>query len=180
MVYSTYQRQRILYHYLQGHKAPTITKLLAEEGCKSSRVGVAKFLEKFRETGCIGRRIGSGRVSKISAEIKAIVDRQMQLDDETSAIQLHAMLTEQYGLNVSRRTILRCRTSLGWTFRGSAYCQLIRDANKLKRLDWCQQHPYSEAAFKDVIFTDECTVQLESHRRFCCRKISQQPKPKPK
>ena len=137
MVYSTYQRQRILYHYLQGHKAPTIAKLLAEEGCKTSRVGVSKFLDRFQETGCIGRRIGSGHVSKISAEIKALVDRQMQLDDETSAMQLHAMLTEQHGINVSCRTILRCRTSLGWTFRGSAYCQLIREANMQKRLDWC-------------------------------------------
>ena len=129
MVYSTYQRQRILYHYLQGHKAPTITKILATEGFKASRVGVAKFLDKFRETGCIGRRIGSGRVSKISAEIKEIVDRQMQLDDETSAIQLHAILTQQYGIKVSRRT------SLGWRFRESTYCQLIREANKQKRLD---------------------------------------------
>jgi hypothetical protein len=26
------------------------------------------------------------------------------------------------GIDISLRTILRCRTALGWTFRGSAYC----------------------------------------------------------
>ena len=32
----------------------------------------------------------------------------------------------------SHSTILRNRRSLGWTFRGSAYCQMIRDVNKTK------------------------------------------------
>ena len=112
-------------------------------------------------------------------EIKAVVDRQIELDDERSVMQLHAMLTNNHDINVSLRTVLRCRTSLGWTFRGSAYCQLIRETNEVKHLEWCQRHPYSDKAFKDVIFTDECTVQLESHREFACRRISQ-PKPKPK
>ena len=53
--------------------------------------------------------------------------------------------------------------SSGWTFRGSAYCQLIRDVNKEKRLEWALQYKNDK-----VIYTDECTVQMESHRRFCC------------
>jgi len=50
--------------------------------------------------------------------------------------------------------------SLGWTFRGSAYCQLIRDVNKEKRLDFAWAH--SSDNFGNVIFTDECSVQLET------------------
>ena len=98
MVYSTYmyKRQRIVHYHLQGHKTPTIAKLLVGDECKASCVGIAKFLEKYRETECIGRRIGSGRPSKIMAEIKAVVDRQMKLDDETSVMQLHAMLTNKH------------------------------------------------------------------------------------
>ena len=61
----------------------------------------------------------------------------MRLDDETTATQLHELLTHN-GISLSLRTILRCREQLGWTFRGSAYCQLIRDVNKQKRLDWGQ------------------------------------------
>ena len=179
MVYSTYTRQRILHHYLEGHKAPTIARLLREEGVKASRVGIAKFVSKYEETGSIGRRVGSGRPSKISAEMKEVVEEEMRRDDETTAYQLHQLLTSK-GYNISLRTVLRCRTSLGWTFRGSAYCQLIRHPNKLKRLEWAINNPYSDEAFADVIFTDECTVQLESHRRFCCRKRGEPPKLKPR
>ena len=71
---------------------------------------------------------------------------------------------------------LRCHTTLDWTFRGTAYCQLIREANKGKRLQWAQEHIGD--SFKDVIRTDECTVQMESHHRFTCRKHGEAPKPK--
>ena len=50
MVFSSYKRQRILFHYLQGTKAPTIAKFLQEEKLKASRVGIAKFSRKFEET----------------------------------------------------------------------------------------------------------------------------------
>ena len=37
-----------------------------------------------------------------------------------------------------------------------------------------------ERGFSDVIWTDECTVQLETHRHFCCRKKGEAPKNKPR
>ena len=55
---------------MEGHKAPTIVRLLREEGVKVSRVRISKFLTKFEETGSIGQRMGSGRPSKIMAETK--------------------------------------------------------------------------------------------------------------
>ena len=177
MVFSTYKQQRILMYYSRGYKAPTIAKLLLEENLRASRVGISKFLKKFRETGCIQRRSGSGRPSKISAEIKEIVEEQMRADDETTATQLHHLL-QQRGYTISLHTVLRCRSVLGWTFRGSAYCQLIRDVNKQKRLAWARQ--YASDDFANVIWTDESSVQLESHRRFCCRKRGEAPKPKPR
>ena len=69
---------------------------------------------------------------------------------------------------LSLQTILRSRSKLGWIFRGSAYCQLIREANKVKRLEWAQKHLQTvlRNEFTDVVCTDECTVMLECHRRF--------------
>ena len=101
----------------------------------------------------------------------------MRRDDETTASQLHVLLTS-LGYSLDLRTILRCRTSLGWTFRGSAYCQLIRDVNKQKRLEFARDHRSDN--FANVIFTDECSVQLESHRRRCCRKQGEPAKNKPR
>ena len=98
----------------------------------------------------------------------------MQHDDETTAVQLFHLLKEK-GYSISLRTILRCRTDLGWTFRGSSYCQLIRQANKIKRLDWAKIN-----LNENVVWTDEATIQLETHRRFSCHKKGERPKNKPR
>ena len=130
MVFSLYKKQRILYLSSLGHKPPTIVRLLEKEGMVASRRGVAKFLKHYKETGIIGRRPGSGRPSKATVEVKRIVEEQMRADDETTAHQLRALLQSK-GYPLSLRTILRCWTSLGWTFRGSSYCQLIRKPSRM-------------------------------------------------
>ena len=117
MVYSRYKRQSILHHCFQVHNAPTIAKLLLEEGLKASHIGIVKFLVKYRETGSVERRTGSGRSSKITTEIKKVVQDQMRLDDETTAYQLHQLLARR-GYNISVHTILQCRTAMGWSSEG--------------------------------------------------------------
>ena len=114
-------------------------------------------------------------------EIKTLVEQKMRDDDETTAVQLHTMLKD-HGYNISLRTILCCLSLLGRTFRDSKYCQLIREVNKVKRFEWARQYMTESfdptVVFNDVIWTDECSVQLESHRRFCCRKRGEPPKNK--
>lgn len=177
MAFDDYTKQRILFFYFRGCRSPTIAKLLEDEGIFVSRRGVAKFIIRYLATGSIARRPGSGRRTKITEDVKRIVDEQMTVDDETTATQLHVLLVD-LGYSLSLRTILRCRSTLGWTFRGSAYCQLIREANRIKRLAWARK--YKDDDFTNVVFTDETTVQQESHRRFCCRKRGEPPKNKPR
>ena len=100
MVFSSYKKQRILFLRAKGYRAPTIAKLLRDEKLQCSRVGVAKFMRKFKQTGTISRHIGSGRPSKVTAEIKQLVEDQMRLNDETTAVQLHRLLQDK-GYNVS-------------------------------------------------------------------------------
>ncbi len=181
MVYSEYTKQRILFHYYRGLRSTSIAEELRKEGGKVSVVGVWKFCRRYEEFGTIGRRPGSGRSSKIIPEVEAIVEQQMQLDDETTAVQLHRILTDK-GHTISLRTILRARSKLGWTFRGSAYCQLIREANKVKRLQWARDNLSAavNSTFQDVVWTDERSAQMESHRRHSYRKVGCRPKPKPR
>ena len=40
------------------------------------------------------------------------------------------------------------------------YCQLISDVNKEKDMDWCIS---KDLELRDVIWIDECSLQLESH-----------------
>ena len=180
MVYSSYTKQRIVYYLTAfGMKPPTIRSKLREEGIRTSRQGIYKFTKLYQQRKTIARKSGSGRPSKVTREVKEIVEEQMRKDDETTARQLHKLLQDK-GYNLSLRTIilLRCRTVLGWTFRGSSYCQLIRNGNKQKRLEWAVEN--TDLDFSDIIWTDESTIQLESHRRFCCRKIGEPPKNKPR
>ena len=174
MLFSEYKKQRILFHHLQEkHKAPTIAKLLRSEGLSASRQGVAEFLKWYESRGIIKHKPGSGWPSKVTAEVKQIVEEQMRLDDETTATQLHALLNSR-GYSLSLMTILRCCTSLGWTFRGSSYCQLIQNAIKVKRLEWAKENIRKD--FGDV---DECSIQLSIYRWFCCWKKGERPKNKP-
>ena len=120
-VFSTYKKQRILHFASLGLKPPTIAKELEKEKLKCSRVSVYKFLKHYQATGSTGRRVGSGRPSKVMAEIKKIVEDQMRLDDETTAHQLHRLLTEK-GYSVSLRTILTCHAGPLWAGPFEAAC----------------------------------------------------------
>ena len=92
-------------HHMEGHKSPTITTLLWAEGMKDGRVGISKFLAKFEETGSTGRRIESGRSSKITAEREKLVENPMHSDVQTMVYQLHNLLMSKDN-SIALRTIL--------------------------------------------------------------------------
>ena len=80
--------------------------MLQQENLKSSRVGIHKFLKANHTTGLIGRRPGSGRPSKITAEIKEIVEAQMRIDDETTAYQLFMSSISLFVVHLWRKECL--------------------------------------------------------------------------
>ena len=133
MVFNFYEKRRIVY-YQCGYKPPTIEKLLYNEYVRVLRMGVAKFLIIFNETGSLSRKPGSGRPPSIMPQMQAIVETKTRENNGTIAYQLSTLLLS-HCLSISRRTVPHYCTQLGWTFRGSAYCQLIRHANKVKRLE---------------------------------------------
>ena len=95
MVFTDYVKQRILLYHQQGRKSRNIRNLLLGEGLIVSHVGIYPFLKRFEKCGTLARRRGSGRPSKITDEVKRIVEAQMQLDDETTAVQLRALLAQK-------------------------------------------------------------------------------------
>ena len=105
---------------------------------------------------------GSGRPSKVTSEVLRIVESQMQKDDETTAIQLQKILVDE-GYPLSLKTILKSRNMLGWTFCGSAYCQIIREANKTKRLQWATDNleEFQQNGFDNVLFGKPQKILLQ-------------------
>ena len=77
-----------------------------------------------------------------------------------------------HGATISQGTRLDVTTT--------AYCQLIRDANKVKRLEFARHVLESGDTFQNVIFSDECSVSLEQYRQTCYRRIDEPTKQKPK
>lgn len=176
MVFSTYTKQRILNMYWKGYKVSAIVEcLVLQDQIVVSKQGVRQFIKHYHQYGTIARKPGSGLPPKLSPTIQQLIEETMQEDDETSATQLQAILAS-VGVYVSLATIVRNRVQLGWTYRGSAYCQLIRHQNKEKRLEWARTHLHD--SFENVIWSDETTVQLETHRRHCYRKHGEKPRPK--
>ena len=126
---------------------------------------------------------------KLTPEMITSINQYLTKDDELTARKLRNKLREEYTdiPEVSITTIKRCgdlvhictvcilllsyryRKRLGWTNTRPHYCQLIREANKMKRKEWCERQIQSKEQFGDVMFTDECTVQLDHHGRLCFR-----------
>ena len=178
MVYSDYTKLRILTLFWHGFKVSNIVEcLVLEEDIRTTKQGVRQFLKHYQRYGTIARKPGSGFAPKLSPTNQKLIEDAMQADDETTATQLQAKLAA-HNVYVSLTTILRSRAQLGWTYRGSAYCQLIRHQNKQKRVDWAQANLHDD--FENVLWSDETTVQLEAHRRFCYRKEGMKPRPKPR
>lgn len=84
MVFTLFKKKRILYLYSLGH-APTISMILEKEGMKASKKGVYRFLKYYRATVTIGRQTGSGRLSKVTTEVKWTVEEQMRADNKTTS-----------------------------------------------------------------------------------------------
>ena len=90
MVY-LYSTRNLEYSFLctKGLKAsetPTIEKHLMQEGFVPTW---QEFTKRYENTGSIGRLPGSWHRSKVTDEVKKIVEDQMKANDETSAFLLH-------------------------------------------------------------------------------------------
>ena len=85
------------------------------------------------------------------------------------------MLKAKYpSVDVSESTIKRTRKELGWVAKRTRYCALISEKNRDARVTWCnEQIAEGDLYFENVVWSDECTVQLESYHHITFRKKGQ-------
>ena len=154
-----------------------IVRILAEDDCKISRLSVKRFLKRFQERQSFENAPQIGRPEEsVTMELMNFIDAEMEKNDELTAPKLRRKLQEEFGVNFSESKVKRLSKKLGWVQRGTKYCQLIREANRTKRLDFCLNCVEEDEQFDDVIFTDECSVHLEKHAKICFRRRWEQPK----
>ena len=103
----------------------------------------------------------------------------MRSNDEMTSAQIQKKPAKR-GVAVSSSTVRRSHKQQGWTLQLTAHCQLIRDANKVKRLEYAQRIMESGDTFHNIIFSDECSISLVQYWRTCSRKVDEPTKRKPK
>ena len=173
-------RRRIILFRTQGHSVKAIRERLQEEGIVISKCSIYKLIKKYAAAGTVGD-LPKKRAKILKEEHLQFINESMEKNDELTSKDLtNELLKEWPDLSVSVRTVRRSRWNLGWRATRPNYCQLVREANKKKRLDWCKDRLSENEQFGNVIFTDECSVQLDSHGRLCFRKKNEPRKLKPK
>ena len=111
----------------------------------------------------------------------SFIDKALQKDDELTTAKLYDQLLESFpDVVVTKSTLKRARRELGWVTSSPKYCQLIREVNKQKRLEWCTKMLGEREDFCNVVWTDESTVMIDPHNRKCYRKEGQAHKLKAK
>ena len=101
MVYSDYVKQRILVYYHFKKNCSQIVRCLAEEGHTVCKASVLKFLRRYRETGTIARAPGTGQASKLTDQLREIIEDQMKKNNETTGLELQKLLNKYFELKNS-------------------------------------------------------------------------------
>ena len=166
----------------EGQSYGRIVKALGRRGSTVRRSAIASLCKKFRETGSVVDRKYQ-RVARLHSQEHAdFVNQCMTATPDLSAKDLRDKVLEQFNIAVSETAVTRYRRKLGWTQTRTHYCQMIRDANKIKRLAWCEVQEQNRETFDDVIFTDESKVMTTTISRRSYRMKGQPNRgvPKPK
>ncbi|XP_069052902.1 uncharacterized protein [Lepisosteus oculatus] len=127
------------------------------------------------------RRQRESKPRTIQSPIVRAIDKLTDENDELPAMQVQRRLWADLGATVSPTSIRRVRRRLGWRYRKTNTCPMIRLKNKEERLKQALQWIEQGEAFQDVLFTDETTVALEQFSTMAfCKKGRYVYKPKPK
>ena len=142
---------------------------------------MTNIIERYLLTGSVEDRPRSGRPSILQQEHVEFIDERMSENDELTTRDLAKLMRLEFpNLKVSNATIVCQRLNLGWTKTSPLYCQLIRNVNMEKRLEWTKDQVDKKEQFDNVIFSDESSVKIERHSRHCYHKKGQPRKLKPK
>ncbi|CAG2213127.1 unnamed protein product [Mytilus edulis] len=180
---SVYIRERILSLRRSGKNITEVRdELIRSDNVQVSRQGISAFLRRFRQSGSVTDFKVNTRQKMLQEVHLEFIDETIRNDREISAREVAKLLTERFHIPVSETTIKRARQRLGWKHSPTQYCQMVREVNKPKRVNYALECIINRETFDNVIFTDETTVKIQSSTRYSFRKEGEetQAKGKPK
>lgn len=172
--------------YKQGLKTTEITAAVRRNVCVN--FDQVKFCIKRFKSGHISDDIEYNTTEKPCGNFKVIkkedidfIKGSLSENPIQSARDIQTKLASN-GTNISKSTTRRAISAAGFTNTAPRYCQMIRNPNKIKRVDFCKQLIDCDETFDDVIFSDESSIQLHGNKQTCYRQNGSGPihLPKPK
>ena len=169
-----YIKERIIFHYhdlvrRRGHFHGIYTSISRILAVEERKVIDRRFVRQTVITKNVygdvyWDRKGLGRPNRLTNndQIRDIIEESLQENDELTAQDITYKL-ESRGYSISVPTINRIKIDLDWTCKATRYCQMIRNANKPKRVQWVTEN--INDTFNDVIWTDETSVWMEQHTK---------------
>ena len=163
--YSTFTRHRIHQLYAAGLPRKEIQQALSRDGVDVSLSGLSLFLKKIRDGSGMVDKQRPGRTSKVTPEIRAMIDGKLHQNNELTADDLQRVILLETGNTIPIPALKRARKRLGWDWKRTRFCQQIRLANRPKRFEFARRCLRNRDTFSNVIWSDECSVQLDHHTR---------------
>lgn len=175
-------RSSIVRRAVFGNKsAHQIWKDLKNEGVFLALNTVKNIIFRFIKRGVICDKIpASRRRRKIGpAQIRRI-DELSESNDELTSTDIAKILKREFNQTHAVSAIRTARLRLGWICSGTRYAQCIRQKNRFLRMIYVRKLCMEKETFSNVIFTDECTVELDNHARISFRRKGDKPRLKGK
>ena len=133
---STYTLKRIQSLHEQSLHPAEVLKTFKGDLAVSYQ-SVARIISKLKLTSSTNDLPRSGLPRKVNPEAKSFIEEQMRRNYETTGREIQKLAKHVSIVHAS--TFRRSRKEQGWTLQQTTYCQLIREANKFKRLEVAQR-----------------------------------------
>lgn len=177
------QRNKVIHLRNKGYGYMKIAqRMYSKHNVKITKKAVRMLCKKYDDTSSTEDRPRSRKGKLYLPEHDEFINNCMRETPDMSAAVLALKIRDHFQINLSPQAVSAYRRKLGWKLQQTRYCQLIRHANKEKRLQWAQEQLAAGEQFNDVVFTDESRIEISrmSHRSF--RKDGEptprQPRPK--
>ena len=111
---TSYTRKRIAFLHKEGFYPVQILEALRRENLQGSLASVNRIIKKIQKTGSAENRPRSGRPTKLPADMKAFIEKQMRINDKATSIKIQKQLAKR-GIFMNSSTVRRSRAKQGWT-----------------------------------------------------------------
>ena len=141
-------------------------KIIREHGIKISRNGVKYHVHQYQigNFDIVVPPLNRSRTDGIVTETDtAIIRETFQQDPFSSSSDVRRRLCSHSTI-LSRASVKRAIGKAGYVNSKPRYCQLIRHVNMEKRVEFCRSLIESNDRLENIIFSDECSVQLHNNR----------------